>query len=71
MRQGEGRVGTADKRREQLGRSHANRKELEYAEYCDALSGRVNKLQNPKSVLQKTKTDIKWFTAQKIPKFSF
>ena len=64
-------MGTADKRREQLGRSHANRKELEYAEYCDALSGRVNKLQNPKSVLQKMKTDIKWFTAQKIPKFSF
>ena len=64
-------MGTADKRREQLGRSDANRKELEYAEYCDAFSGRVSKLQNSKSVLQKTKTDIKWFTAQKIPKFSF
>lgn len=70
-RQGEGRVGTADKCREQLGHSNANRKELEHEEYCDALSGRVNKLQNPKSILQKTETDIKWFTVQKLPMLNF
>ena len=32
-RRGEGGVGTADKWREQLGHPHANRKELEHAEY--------------------------------------
>ena len=70
-RQGEGRVGTADKWREQLGRSNANRKELEHEEYWDALSGKANKLQNPKSMLQKTETDIKWSTAQKLPMLNF